>query len=85
VMSRGGALRGRDTRMEDDNTPARSRGRAHRDAAQRRGDAMEDVPVEHRDMVTALLAERRGYEQRGLRDRVGAVDEQLRHRGYRTA
>lgn len=51
-------------------------------AAQRRRDAMEGVKPKDRPMVEALLAERRGYEQRGLTDRVRLVDEQLRLRGY---
>jgi hypothetical protein len=32
--------------------------------------------------IEALLIERRGYEQRGLKDRVAAVDEQLHKLGY---
>jgi hypothetical protein len=33
------------------------------------------------DEVAALVAERAGYARRGLKDRVAAVDEQLRLRG----
>ena len=33
--------------------------------------------------IDALLAERRGYVQRGLDDRVSAVDEALAARGYK--
>jgi len=51
-------------------------------AAQRRRDAMEGVKPADRGMAEALLAERRGYEQRGMDDRVALVDEQLRLRGY---
>jgi hypothetical protein len=34
------------------------------------------------DEVAALVAERAAYARRGLKDRVAAVDEQLRLRGY---
>jgi len=54
-------------------------------AGQARRDAYEGVKDSDRGMVDALLAERRGYVQRGMKDRAAAVDEQLRHRGYRTA
>lgn len=37
------------------------------------------------EMIAALLAERRGYVARGLRDRVKAVDEQLAALGHRVA
>jgi hypothetical protein len=33
-------------------------------------------------LIQALLEERRGYEMRGLRDRVKAVDEALRELGF---
>lgn len=33
-------------------------------------------------MIDALLAERAGYERRGLKDRVKAVDEALRELGF---
>lgn len=33
-------------------------------------------------LIQALLEERRGYEMRGLRDRVKAVDEALRDLGF---
>jgi hypothetical protein len=36
-------------------------------------------------MVAALLRERAGYVQRGMDDRVGQVDDQLRLRGYTPA
>lgn len=34
-------------------------------------------------MIAALLRERAGYVQRGLDDRVAAVDEQLQLRGHK--
>lgn len=34
------------------------------------------------NMIAALLREREGYERRGLKDRVGQVDEQLKHYGH---
>lgn len=34
------------------------------------------------NMIAALLRERDGYVSRGLKDRVGQVDEQLEHLGY---
>ncbi len=37
--------------------------------------------VDDPGMVDALLAERRGYVQRNLPDRVRLVDEQIRHYG----
>jgi hypothetical protein len=51
-------------------------------AAERRGDAMAKVKPTDRGMVDALLAERRGYVQRDMPDRVSLVDEQLELRGY---
>jgi hypothetical protein len=33
-------------------------------------------------LIDALLIERRGYEMRGLKDRVRLIDEQLRALGY---
>jgi hypothetical protein len=33
-------------------------------------------------MIDALLAERAGYERRGLKDRVKAVDDALRELGF---
>lgn len=51
-------------------------------AAAARRSAMDGVTDADRGMVDALLAERRGYLQRGMNDRVGQVDEQLRLRGY---
>lgn len=35
------------------------------------------------NLINALLVERRGYEMRGLRDRVKEVDEQLEALGYK--
>ncbi|MFI5995873.1 hypothetical protein ACIBAC_28985 [Streptomyces sp. NPDC051362] len=44
---------------------------------------MTDVPKTEDSMVAALLREREGYANRkGMEDRVTAVDEQLRLRGY---
>ncbi|MCH5677834.1 hypothetical protein [Streptomyces gilvus] len=34
-------------------------------------------------MTAALLREREGYVQRGMKDRVAQVDEQLKLRGYK--
>jgi hypothetical protein len=42
---------------------------------------MTDAPQTEDSMVAALLREREGLVQRGLTDRVGEVDEQLRLRG----
>ncbi|MGI5293266.1 hypothetical protein ACQEVF_59515 [Nonomuraea polychroma] len=39
-------------------------------------------PVTDDGMVAALLREREGYVQRGLRERVAEVDEQLKIRGH---
>lgn len=44
-------------------------------------DEQPDV-IEWNGEVDALLVERAGYEQRGLKDRVAEVDEQLAARGY---
>lgn len=33
-------------------------------------------------LIDALLTERRGYEVRGLKDRIAAVDAQLKELGY---
>lgn len=33
-------------------------------------------------LINALIAERRGYEARGLKDRIAAVDAQLKELGY---
>lgn len=43
---------------------------------------MSDTPKTDDPMVAALLRERAGYVQRGLDDRIAAVDEQLKARGY---
>lgn len=43
---------------------------------------MADAPKTDDPMVAALLREREGYVTRGMDDRVAAVDEQLRLRGY---
>jgi hypothetical protein len=43
---------------------------------------MTDAPKTEDSMVAALLREREGLAQRGLTDRVGEVDEQLKLRGY---
>ncbi|SEG44847.1 hypothetical protein SAMN04489712_105274 [Thermomonospora echinospora] len=43
---------------------------------------MADEPQTEDPMVAALLRERAGYVQRGLDDRVAAVDEQLKLRGH---
>lgn len=55
------------------------------EAAQRRAAAMDGVKDADRNMVDALIAERRGYQQRDMDDRVAQVDEQLKSRGYRTS
>lgn len=34
-------------------------------------------------MIAGLLRERQGYLQRGFKDRVAQVDEQLKQRGYK--
>ncbi|MFK0155377.1 hypothetical protein ACIQVK_25290 [Streptomyces sp. NPDC090493] len=44
---------------------------------------MSDEPETQDTMIAALLREREGYVQRGLKDRVAQVDEQLKHRGYK--
>lgn len=63
-----------------------SRETTHERAASARRDAYAGVKPTDRGMVDALLAERRGYEQRdGMDDRIAQVDEQLRVRGYETA
>jgi hypothetical protein len=36
-----------------------------------------------KNMINALIEERRGYEMRGLRDRVKEVDERLEALGYK--
>lgn len=64
--------------------PAQGQAPAAEKAARRRADAMDGVKPEDRNMVDALLAERRGYQQRGMDDRVAQVDEQLQLRGYRS-
>lgn len=38
--------------------------------------------MRNENMIAALKRERAGYVARGLDDRVGQVDEQLRHYGY---
>lgn len=44
---------------------------------------MSDTPQTEDTMVAALLRERAGYvDRKGMEDRVEAVDEQLRLRGY---
>ncbi|MFJ8804197.1 hypothetical protein [Streptomyces sp. NPDC102487] len=44
---------------------------------------MTETPKTDDSMVAALLREREGYANRkGMEDRVAAVDEQLRLRGY---
>lgn len=47
-------------------------------------DEQPDV-IEWNGEVDALLVERAGYEQRGLKDRVAEVDEQLADRGHSDA
>ena len=44
---------------------------------------MSDTPQTEDTMIAALLRERDGLVQRGLKDRVAQVDEQLKHRGYK--
>lgn len=51
------------------------------DAAAARANAHAEQ--RRQDTINALLAERRGYEQRDLPDRVRQVDEQLARHGYR--
>ncbi len=64
------------------------------DSAEARKRAFEDVKAGNRDMVDALLAERRGLQQRAdgetndakakqLRERVEQATEQLKLRGYK--
>jgi hypothetical protein len=43
---------------------------------------MSDEPQTEDTMIAALLREREGLVQRGLKDRVAQVDEQLKLRGY---
>ncbi len=38
--------------------------------------------TDHSKYITALLVERNGYEQRGMTDRVRAVDDALREVGF---
>lgn len=52
-----------------------------RAAARTAGGTTEDD--RKRDAIAALLAERRGYVQRDLGDRIGQVDEQLDRLGYK--
>lgn len=47
-------------------------------------DEQPDV-IKFNGEVDALLVERAGYEQRGLKDRVAEVDEQLAARGHTEA
>lgn len=55
----------------------------HATAARARSDAYANVSPANRGMVDALMAERRGYEQRGdMQERVALVNEQLRLRGF---
>lgn len=44
---------------------------------------MSDGPQTEDTMIAALLREREGLVQRGLKDRVAQVDEQLKIRGYK--
>lgn len=44
---------------------------------------MAEEPESTDSMVAALLREREGLVQRGLKDRVAQVDEQLKLRGYK--
>ncbi len=64
------------------------------DSAEARKRAFENVKPNDRDMVDALLIERRGYQQRvdgetndakvkQLKDRAEQVTKELRKRGYR--
>lgn len=46
---------------------------------------MSDEPMTEDPMIAALLRERVGLVQRGLKDRVAQVDEQLKLRGYKPA
>lgn len=57
----------------------------HRVAAEKRAKAAGGVTDAERKRldVEALLVERRGYVQRGLDDRVSAVDDALAARGYK--
>lgn len=60
-----------------------ARDESHTRAASARRDAYANVKAGERGMVDALLAERRGYEQRGgMADRIRQVTEQLKLRGY---
>ena len=60
-----------------------ARDESHARAASARRDAYANVKAGERGMVDALLAERRGYEQRGgMADRIRQVTEQLKLRGY---
>jgi hypothetical protein len=43
---------------------------------------MSEEPLTEDPMVAALLREREGLVQRGLKERVAQVDEQLKLRGY---
>jgi hypothetical protein len=43
---------------------------------------MSEEPLTEDTMVAALLREREGLVQRGLKERVTQVDEQLKLRGY---
>ena len=45
---------------------------------------MAEEPKSVDPVIAALLREREGLVQRGLRDRVAQVDEQLRQLGHRT-
>ena len=81
--------------MARSTSPADNAGRAdesteppsedHRIAAEKRAKASGGVTDSERKRldIDALLAERRGYVQRGLDDRVSAVDEALAARGYK--
>ena len=53
-----------------------------RRAAEKRREALANVSGVDRNMVDGLLAERRGYQQRGDTEGVDAVNEQLKSRGY---
>lgn len=70
------------TRKPEDTAPPTAPAPDIRQAAAARRDAFEAVAPADRGMVDALLAERRGYVQRDLTNRVAQVDEQLRLRGY---
>ena len=80
----------RSTRPADDagqadEQPVERLSEDYRIAAEKRAKAAGGVTDAERKRldIDGLLAERRGYVQRGLDDRVSAVDEALRLRGYK--